>query len=102
MNLPEDFHKKRLAEFPDPIRVIGMSNTYIHRIIREYAQGQIIIREEALCQMVVVLADHLKKMTDKAVALTMRTPDSVIMGHDLEDDEDQETLYRFLIGKCLK
>jgi hypothetical protein len=52
----ERIFRHRLGEFPEPIQRIAHNNHLVHQIIQSYTHGQIITRDEALCQMVVCLA----------------------------------------------
>lgn len=57
MNLRREEIEKRYAEFPDQIRLLGYDNAFVKRVMDEYAHGGIILLEEALCRMVVGLAE---------------------------------------------
>lgn len=55
-NLHSQEQRERAHHFDGPIMRIGMDNASVHRIISAYASGAIVTKEEALSQMVVVLA----------------------------------------------
>lgn len=65
---------ERQNEFDGPISVLAENNPGIQRIIKQYAFGEIVTREEALCQMILLLAkdwDRIKQETyNKAIAST--------------------------------
>ena len=68
-HLPEPVYRQRHSEFPDPIMQLAMYNPLIHRIIDQYAHGEILTREEALCQMVVNLANQNNDMEKNLMEL---------------------------------
>ena len=48
--------RSRYEDFPTPIRVIGQNVPVVRMVLDLYAHGQIVTREEALCQMIVELS----------------------------------------------
>lgn len=56
-----DEYEKRMCSFDTPLLKAGDENPLVHRIMKEYAIGHIITKEEALSQMVVGL---FKEWTD--------------------------------------
>jgi hypothetical protein len=60
-----------MTEIPSPIYRLGSRNPIIQRIIDMYAHGEIITKEEALCQMIVSLATIESSMMDELVKYHM-------------------------------
>jgi hypothetical protein len=52
---------RRASQFPERIQRIAADNPLINRIVQEYAVGNILTFDEALCQMVVLLAKNWDK-----------------------------------------
>ena len=48
-------YEERFQRFEEPIKQIAMHNAVVHRTLKAYARGEIVTKEEALCQMVVGL-----------------------------------------------
>lgn len=46
----------KAAELPIEIRAVANHNLVVHNLIQAYAHGQIITKEEVLCQMVIALS----------------------------------------------
>ena len=46
----------RWVELPEPIRRLASRNSLVHHIATQFAIGDIITKDEALCQMIVGLA----------------------------------------------
>lgn len=65
-------HQKqdRWREFSGPIMDLAPNNPVIHRIISSYVAGEIITKEEALCQMVVCLATHWERQRVETILKT--------------------------------
>jgi len=61
----------RLDRIPEPIREIGQTNPAVSRICTEFAQGSIVTLDEALCQMVVLLARDWTEQQRKMYELVM-------------------------------
>lgn len=59
------FHQ-RLRDFSGPISDAAMANPVINRVIKEYAHGAIITKEEALSRMVVLLAADWSARSEQA------------------------------------
>ena len=55
---------QRWQEIPAPIRNVAERNALVSSMLSRYAAGQIITKEEALCQIIVGLAtdwDHMRQ-----------------------------------------
>ena len=65
----EQDRRRRIAEFPDPVRVLGYHHPVVKAVMDSYAAGGIITKEEALCRMIVELANSDKVHKDKVVQL---------------------------------
>ena len=63
--------RDRCLSFEGPIMDASRDNPVIHRIIQEYAIGHIITKEEALSQMVVMLATNWQAQQRKAFEMLM-------------------------------
>lgn len=61
----EQDRRRRIAEFPDPVRVLGYHHPLVKSVMDSYAHGAIITKEEALCRMVVELAKSDTEQKDK-------------------------------------
>jgi hypothetical protein len=59
----------RKLEFPPAIRAAGLHNSAIARIIEEYSHGRICFLNEALGQMVIILARDWTEEQDRMFAL---------------------------------
>jgi hypothetical protein len=66
MNDEEIMRRNRMREFPQHIQQIAMQNPLIYQIVTAYAVGQILTREEALCQMVVQMSKDWDALQQKA------------------------------------
>lgn len=53
--MTREMKEQRWRELPEPIRELGMNEPAINDLLRRYAAGIIVTREEVLCQMVLVL-----------------------------------------------
>jgi hypothetical protein len=61
-----------MREFNVPILDAANNNPVIYQIIKEYGIGRIITREEALSQMVVLLAKDWNQIKQQAFDMAMR------------------------------
>ena len=53
-----------MQQVPEPVRNIGVQNPLVHNLIQQFARGQIITKEECLCQIIIGLSrdwDSLNK-----------------------------------------
>lgn len=66
--------QRRLREFPPEIQALIDTNPAIHRLAHMYACGYICFMDEALAQMVVILARNWHKDLQQAVDLAMMSP----------------------------
>lgn len=73
MNLPREQIHRRFAEFPDPVRLLGYDNAVVRRIVDMFAQGEIITLQEALCKMIVALANESDSHKQSIVDLMRRS-----------------------------
>lgn len=71
--------QQRLATIPDPIREIGRENIIVRNMIDRYVHGDIMTLEEALCQMVRLLADDWQRQMDGLVKAAKQMPSSFIV-----------------------
>jgi hypothetical protein len=83
------FHwEKRAAEFAGPIAAISRNNPLIHQIIQRYAHGEIITKEEALSQMVVLLAKDWTEIQKRAYEMAaLMTVPTVVPSENPFDQE---------------
>lgn len=58
---------ERLKHFDGPIALAAMRNTAIAVIVHQYAAGQIVTKEEALCQMVLALSAQAEEWKEIAL-----------------------------------
>lgn len=65
--------RHRYNEIPRRIHELSMNNPLIKRVIDEYTHGNIVTKEEALCQMIVHLAANWKEMEQSYINLAMMT-----------------------------
>lgn len=73
-----DTWERRVSEFPDRIRELSLDNVLVHQIIEMYASGQIITIKEAMCQMVVGLAQDWKAANDRYCRALMNADSFII------------------------
>lgn len=59
----------RLGEFNGPIAVAALDNPEIKQIADLYAKGEIVTKEEALCQMVLALAKSLQRSREELLKI---------------------------------
>ena len=71
-------YEKRLREFDGPLARVAMNNPCVHRIVKLYATGEIVTREEALSQMVVQLAKNWDEAMKASFEATMNNFRSAI------------------------
>jgi hypothetical protein len=74
MNRNPEIYYKRLGDFSGPIQDLSRDNPVIYRVICAYASGEIITREEALSQMVVMLAKDWTEQHKRLFDLCMNLP----------------------------
>jgi hypothetical protein len=53
----QEDYRQLISGFPFKIQMLARNNAAVDKCLKMYATGQIITREEALCQMIVMLAD---------------------------------------------
>lgn len=71
--------ERRADSFDYPIRKLGMTNVFVHRIIQEYACGHIVTKEEALCQMIIGLCTSWTELQEKYCSIMMDITRPVIV-----------------------
>lgn len=69
---------KREQEFTGPILSAARHNPIIAKVIHAYAHGEIITREEALSQMVMLLSKDWNEEKRKAMEFAMMQTGSII------------------------
>lgn len=79
MNVTRELYMQRMAQFEPPIHEIAHNNVIVNRVLEMYARFDIITKEEALSQMVVLLAKDWKQEQDRYVALVSMGPPPVVV-----------------------
>ena len=65
--------RRRIGDFPEPVRDLRYTHPIVQRITDMYAHGQIITLDEALCQMVVAIASDAELSRKREMDLMMRS-----------------------------
>lgn len=66
--LRKDQMDQRWYSLPEPIRNISQDNAIVHDVLNRFVIGQIITKEEALCQVILALSTNWEKMRDDYIA----------------------------------
>lgn len=75
-------YRARWQRIPEPILRVSHHNPLVHRIITQFAIGEIVTWEEALCQMVVGMARNWDEQQKRAFQQMMASMPPIVIAKE--------------------